>query len=185
MRYDETEHSTPANVIKVEFMKALVILAGGKSRRMGTDKTFLMRNGITFLEKILAEADSLFDQIIISAGSELHTQKIQDFLTQDARYAEKIRIIRDRYENIGPMGGLMSVFEETDLHSFAVTAVDLPLADLRVQTALLDLLEGAEKDTEMLFPNAEEKRAMPLCCQSPMDTLNPAQQHIPERHLTN
>ena len=46
-----------------------VILAGGKSSRMGTDKAGLKIGGVSFLEKIAAELSD-FDELLVSVDSE-------------------------------------------------------------------------------------------------------------------
>lgn len=71
-----------------------VILCGGKSSRMGTDKALLTIGGKTFLEHICIEL-SEFDELIISYGS-LH------------KYAEiKYPVVTDIYTGCGPMGGFI------------------------------------------------------------------------------
>ena len=135
-------------------MKTLVILAGGQSRRMGQDKTFVNYNGSTFLMKLLTKADPLFDRVVISAGSKEHAAKIYEYLKSNQIVCSRLQpeILVDKYENIGPMGGLLSVFEQTSLSSFAVTAVDLPNADLSVLSYLMDryLTDLSEKSAVML-----------------------------------
>lgn len=121
-------------------MKTLVILAGGKSTRMGKDKIFLHiferakpgsgsaregSAGLTFIDYLYQKALPVFDQVLISAGSTEHAEKIEALLPE-------ARIIPDRYESIGPMGGILSVYEETGIERFAVVPADVPGAELRV-----------------------------------------------------
>ena len=61
-------------------MNALVILAGGKSSRMGKDKTFLPYQGTTFLGYLLQKADGIFDRVLISVGSREHGNAIDQWL---------------------------------------------------------------------------------------------------------
>lgn len=129
----------------------LVILAGGKSSRMGSDKTFLKYQNESFLVHLIKEGQKTFDQILISAGSQQHGERIRqhllhhgfvegqnsDIFTDDRCPGSSITIIPDVYEAIGPMGGLLSVFEQTDADSFAIISVDTPRAEPAVCRALL------------------------------------------------
>ncbi|MGI6072360.1 MAG: molybdenum cofactor guanylyltransferase [Lachnospiraceae bacterium] len=116
-------------------MKNLVILAGGKSSRMGMDKVLLKDNGVTFVERIFANALIYFERIIISTDSREHALVIRKLPFMTGRNVE---IVTDNYEAIGPMGGIISVFEETDVERFAIIPVDVPGADMRVLTRLYD-----------------------------------------------
>ena len=121
-------------------MKPLVVLAGGKSTRMGKDKIFLpICDGETFLEALLRRAYGLFDPVILSAGSAAHAQQMAELLYEKrSTFPHLPRIIPDRYPEKGPMGGLVTVLEETGLSRFAVIAADIPKADLEVVSFLYD-----------------------------------------------
>ena len=129
-------------------MNTIVILAGGKSSRMGQDKIFLPYKESSFLGYLLQKAYAHFDRVIISAGSCDHAEKIRLHLhrcREDTRDPLP-QILPDIYESLGPAGGLLSVFEQTALPSFAVTAADMPEADMEVLGFLLDLLHAREAD---------------------------------------
>jgi len=113
-------------------MKTLVILAGGKSTRMGKDKIFLhLHDNETFLEHLYHKASSIFERIIISAGSAEHAAAIKKLLP----IAE---VVADQYAEKGPMGGLVSVYEQTGADRFAVIPVDVPYADMDVLLFFFD-----------------------------------------------
>ena len=121
-------------------MNTLVILAGGKSSRMGNDKTFLPYQGTTFLGHLLQKADGIFDQVLISAGSREHGNTIDQWVSKNPLLCPGLQpeIVIDCYDSIGPMGGLLSIFEQTRLEEFAAVAVDLPEAAMPVLAALLE-----------------------------------------------
>ena len=75
---------------------ALVILAGGKSSRMGREKSDLILNGNTFLE------------IQIEKGKQLGIKKIYISGYKGVRCTEEI--VMDRIKNRGPLGGLEACF---------------------------------------------------------------------------
>jgi len=89
------------------------VLAGGKSRRMGTDKALLTLGGKTLIAAAL-EGFSGFREILISAG--------------DAeRYALfGIPVIVDETPGIGPLGGFTSVLKAAESGFVCFRPVDTP-----------------------------------------------------------
>ncbi len=143
-------------------MKTLVILAGGKSSRMGTDKTFLEYNGRTFLQILLDEANKHFGRVIIAGGNKEHALKIYEYIKASGMRASiKPEILEDKYDSIGPMGGIMSVFEQTKLREFAVTAVDCPNASMEVLAHLLDRMQAADDKYDEMHPVSPKGHELP------------------------
>lgn len=132
--------------------RILVILAGGKSSRMGRDKTFLPYKNTTFLEHLLQNAGLYFSEIYISAGSGEHADRIRKFLEESpcGSVIPSDHIIPDHYDRIGPMGGILSVFESVGCESFVLLAVDIPDADMHVLAALSDLA-GAHGEAALML----------------------------------
>ena len=127
-------------------MKAIVIMAGGESSRMGEDKIFLRYQNSSFLEYLVRRAFAVFDRVLISAGTKEHGALIAQRLSASGSRASvpQPEIIIDRVPGLGPIGGLISVFEKTGLERFAVAAADMPDADMQVLAALLDRLKPEE-----------------------------------------
>ena len=84
---------------------ALVILAGGKSSRMGREKSDLILNGNTFLE------------IQIEKGKQLGIKKIYISGYKGVRCTEEI--VMDRIKNRGPLGGLEACFRKASNSKFS------------------------------------------------------------------
>jgi len=120
-------------------MRTLVILAGGKSSRMGQDKVLLELNGMTFIERIFKNALVCFERIIISTDSDAHADRIKALPAFAHGSAE---FVTDRYDSAGPIGGILSVFEAVDADRFSVISVDVPFADMRVLAMLYDRCAG-------------------------------------------
>lgn len=116
-------------------MKTLVILAGGKSSRMGQDKVLLEFHGKTFIERIFFNALECFERVIISTDNEEHAAAIRSL---PAFAGTDLEIVTDLYDSRGPIGGIRSVFESTDVSRFSIISVDVPCADMRVLAALYD-----------------------------------------------
>ena len=103
-----------------EIMKTIVLLAGGKSSRMGQDKIFLPYRGISFLEHLILRSSEVFDHVLISAGSPEHTERIRCFLEASGAVPQDLitDIIEDHYDSLGPSGGLMSEIEKAGPENF-------------------------------------------------------------------
>ena len=129
-------------------MKNLVILAGGKSIRMGKDKVFLHISDETFIERLFSAGQKYFDRILISTDTQEHAKAISDVLEKNGRNAE---ILTDKYPERGPLGALVTILEETDLDKFAVIPVDVPNAQMEF------LLHLYEMDAPLVIAESDGK----------------------------
>ena len=93
-----------------------VILAGGKSSRMGEDKALLKYEGKFFVEKI-AEELYFFEEKIVARGN---NPELEDFVKKNFW-----KVIPDEYENHGPLGGLHAALEKCDSDALFVVTCDI------------------------------------------------------------
>jgi molybdopterin-guanine dinucleotide biosynthesis protein A len=94
-----------------------VILAGGKSRRMGRDKAQLpwpAGSGTRLIDAVISKMAGVFDRLVLSVQNE------------DAFPEIKVLKVIDRYPDTGPLGGIASVLESGETAIFCV-ACDMPL----------------------------------------------------------
>lgn len=103
-----------------------VILAGGKSSRMGTDKAMLELNGKPFIQHITETLKSVFDHVIIISD---HGEQYK-FLD--------LPIYEDIYKNCGPLGGIHSAFVNTHSEDIFIVSCDIPFIDILAVQYLLD-----------------------------------------------
>jgi molybdopterin-guanine dinucleotide biosynthesis protein A len=123
-----------------------VILAGGKSSRMGRDKALLRLGRETFLEKILAQL-SRFPEIFISASRE------GDY----TRFG--VPVVLDLYPGKGPMGGLYSALVICRSPALLAIGCDKPLFEAALGHWLISRLEGFDA----AVPITRDGRVQPLC----------------------
>ena len=91
-----------------------VILAGGKSTRIGTNKAFLSINGQRIIDRIIDIFRDVFDDIIIVTNNPI------EYLHLD------LKIVTDIIPKKGALGGIYTgLFYATSQHIF-VTACDMP-----------------------------------------------------------
>lgn len=92
---------------------SMVVLAGGKSSRMGNNKADLMYRDKTFLEWQIEKGKQLgISDLIVSGYQGSGCQE---------------RIAADRYKERGPLGGLESAFRQAVHDNCMVITVDMPL----------------------------------------------------------
>ena len=92
-----------------------VLLAGGRSSRMGTDKAFLKIDGVPAWQRQLAKLHALAPtQILISARD---GQNFPD--------NTPARVVRDEVPDAGPLGGLISALRHARESRVLVLGVDL------------------------------------------------------------
>lgn len=91
-----------------------VILAGGKSSRMGEDKALITINGKTFIERVASEMKLVFERVILIA----RTKPSYNFLG--------LQSFDDIYSDCGPLGGIHSGLVHAGAKAIFVTACDTP-----------------------------------------------------------
>ena len=104
-----------------------LILAGGKSCRMGADKALLEAGGITIVERILRQLRELFPEVLISANN---PQKFS-FLG--------VRVVEDLCPGAGPIAGIAAGLSAAANELLFVTACDIPEIDIAFVQKLLAL----------------------------------------------
>lgn len=97
---------------------SLIVLAGGRSRRMGRSKALLPVAGGTLLEHVLAQVEGYFDDIVISL-SPGHRLAL-------AGSVRRTRLVRDAVPGRGPMEGLLAGLKAARHDVCAVIACDIP-----------------------------------------------------------
>ena len=122
-----------------------IILAGGKSSRMGTDKGFIFFNGKTFINHIIDALKPLVNTIIIVSD-----------LSQYGNLGYKQ--IKDVYPESGPLSGLYSGLLESDNDLNLVLSCDVPLISSEI---LRELLKAYSEGNNAVVCKAN-KRVMPL-----------------------
>lgn len=134
-----------------------VILAGGKSTRMGTDKAFLPFRGKHLIDTPIEILTSIFSNVILSVRDP------NDY----SGYA--LPKVADLYESIGPMGGICSVLKSGYSQVFCV-ACDMPYLNAPLIThlcndpgydAVIPVFRGREEVlhaiySDRLIPHFEE-----------------------------
>lgn len=103
-----------------------VLLAGGRSRRMGRDKRFLELDGRTLLDLTLGVLDTLFSEIIVAVAE------------PDSRLDRlRHRVVTDLIPNCAALGGLYTALSVAATPRIFAAACDMPLLNPAVITRLM------------------------------------------------
>ena len=100
------------------------VLAGGKSTRMGTDKSFVLVKGHTLLARMLDLARSVTDEVRI--------------VGDPAKCSPFAPVIEDVYRDCGPLGGIHAALTSTKTGLNLVLAVDIPFVSAEFLSYLVD-----------------------------------------------
>lgn len=136
-----------------------IVLAGGRSERMGQDKALLRRNGLTFLETVVATLRPLVREIVVVADR------------VDKYDLAGCRMVGDAYPNTGPLGGILTGLKALGTGTHLAVACDMPALQPAVLRLLLD---SAAPEWDVVVPEIDG-RMEPLCAVY-ADTAVPALQ---------
>jgi molybdopterin-guanine dinucleotide biosynthesis protein A len=93
-----------------------LLLAGGKSRRMGRDKALLMCDGRSQLDRMGELLGHCVERVFVSVRPE----------QQDEPERRRFEQVVDRYDDLGPVAGILSAMDDHPQADWLVVACDLP-----------------------------------------------------------
>ena len=124
-----------------------IILAGGRSSRMGTDKAFIKIGNKTLIENAIDLIKDYCGEILISTN--IHTGN---------SFPER-RLIPDERQGLGPIGGIYSCLKRSGTEQNLVIAVDIPY----INNGLIQFLLSNVADFELVIPVTGKGKPEPLC----------------------
>ncbi|MFA4842801.1 MAG: molybdenum cofactor guanylyltransferase [Candidatus Omnitrophota bacterium] len=107
-----------------------IILAGGKSSRMGRDKAFIDIGGIPLIKRQIVELKKIFNKIIIVTN------------TPEKYKFRGLKVIRDILPGLGPLGGIYSGLMGSGAFYNFVVACDIPILSIRLIKYMLSQRYG-------------------------------------------
>ena len=146
-----------------------LLLAGGKSRRMGKDKAELKIDGKhTMREKSL------------KLLSDLEIHSFLSIATDDQR-SYNIRTIRDRVANMGPLGAIDSAFAVQPDHAWLVIACDMP--NLSSDTLKTLIANRDPKKSATCYLSPVDEFPEPLCAIYEPSAASQISEAVKHKHL--
>lgn len=127
---------------------SIAVMAGGKSSRMGFDKSFVNILGKPMIEWVLAEVAKFGKEVIIITNETKRYQYL------------KLPIYQDIYPDCGPLGGLHSALYHATNRYVLVVACDMPWLNRSLIEHLLQLRESADVIVPRWHPHPEPLHAV-------------------------
>lgn len=123
-----------------------IVLAGGKSSRMGEDKSLLPIKGQPLIAHIVDQLRDRFDEIIIGAND-------------PEKYAFlKLPVITDIEKDKGPLMGIYSCLKASSNEVNFITACDIPVMNTKLIDDMIQMADGVD----MVLPVGDENKYEPM-----------------------
>ncbi len=110
-----------------------ILIAGGKSRRMGQDKRFLRVRGECVFDRTLALLMDTFAEAIVVLAEPINSLDVRG-----------CRVVYDAIPNTGSLGGLYTGLVEASKPKIFAVACDMPFLNAEVVRFMLSYDDGAD-----------------------------------------
>ena len=142
-----------------------IVLAGGRSRRMGQDKASLSLEGVSLLQRCVDRLAPVDEFVLVGAPGRPLPAATSDL---------PIRIVEDPIEGEGPLMGIAVGLAAATAPVAVVVAVDMPL----LEPELLKLLASRIDETHRWVIPVADDRPQPLCSAFATDALGVVRDHF-------
>jgi molybdopterin-guanine dinucleotide biosynthesis protein A len=123
-----------------------IVLGGGKSSRMGQDKSLLPINGKPLIQHIIDQLEGHFDEIIIGAND-----------SQKFSFSNR-KVVPDLEKDKGPLMGIYSCLKESNNDVNFITACDIPEMNIKLIKNMINLSENFD----IVMPQTDNDKHEPL-----------------------
>ena len=119
-----------------------IILSGGKSSRLNTDKALVHYQGKSLLQRLVNNVLPFVQEVSIISNDEHHKIEGTTFLEEN-------------HEKIGPLGGLKVGLQNSNTDWNLVLSVDMPL--LNINNLIQKLVPNVSDSFKAIIPKSEEQ----------------------------
>jgi len=127
---------------------SVIVLAGGKSSRMGQDKVWMMLDGQPLIERVVRRLLPLAAEVLLSAGDpEPYASLLQSLPVAG-------RVVADQYSGFGPLAGIHAGLSAAHNDVALVVAADMPFVNI----ALLQHMIGLTEEYDGVVPHVLDPR---------------------------
>ena len=136
-----------------------IVLAGGQSRRLGTNKAVVEVGGVPLIKRVVAHLRQLSDDLVIVTNEPEPYRGLGG------------RLVSDEWPGMGSLGGIYSGLRAARHERGLVVACDMPFLNPR----LLRLMVELSRDYDVVMPRLADGRMEPLhavygqACLGPME----------------
>lgn len=150
---------TPQSIEKLPITAA--VLAGGRSLRMGVDKTLLDVDGEALVTRVVEAVRTVSEHTIVVTN--------RPEALQDAELPSDVSVFADEVAYQGPLGGLTTAMARAEDPWVLAVAADMPWLEPRIVQALWDV----RGDADVVVP-VSEKGSEPLLALYRVEACLPA-----------
>jgi len=118
----------------------VILLAGGKSSRMGQDKGLMLLNGKPMIEYIIEIAQQISTEIIIVANN-------------DSYLKFNLPVFKDEFLDKGPLAGIYTGLKNTKTEKNLILSCDVPY----IQKELIEFLISNSEKNEITISLFQDK----------------------------
>jgi molybdopterin-guanine dinucleotide biosynthesis protein A len=138
----------PAQGLPMAEKASVIVLAGGKSIRMGRDKAWMMLDGEPLIERVVRRLLPLAAEVLVSGTD---SQRYEALLR---RLPVAGRVVADQYPGFGPLAGMQAGLSAAGNDLALVVAADMPFVNITLLRHLIDLAPGYDG----VVPNGRDPR---------------------------
>lgn len=113
-----------------------VVLAGGRSKRMGLNKAFLEIDGERIISRVVTILKGIFDDVVLVTNDPLEYEDLD------------VRTVTDIFKGAGSLGGIYTGLFHAHYNYSFITACDMPFLKRDVILRMMDEIE----DYDTLVP---------------------------------
>jgi len=121
------------------------ILAGGKNKRIATEKSLLQISNVVLIDKIVGLLENIFPELIIITGKESLKKRFPEHKTVD-----------DYYKNCGPLAGIHAALKTASSDAVFVFACDMPNLNSGLIRNMSDYYINQKDTPKLLVPRHKE-----------------------------
>lgn len=143
-----------------------IILAGGKSTRMGRDKSFILFSGKPLIETVMEKMAVLFREIVIITN------------TPYLYHGYGVKIYSDIFKDAGPLGGIYTGLVCSKKRYNFFTGCDMPF----INYELVKYMAGVVDGNDIVIPEYNG-RYEPLCAIYSRDCIKVIEENLSERRF--
>ena len=122
---------------------SLVIQAGGKSSRMGENKTLMQFLGVPLIQRVLERTKSIAQEVIIVSNE-----------PEELAFLD-VNVVKDTIPGLGAIGGLYTAMDKANSELVAVVACDLPFVSAAILAEGARLLDHTDADVAIPRVNGD------------------------------
>ncbi len=157
------------SLTEVEMMLTSIVLAGGKSSRLGNCKLSESLCGKSLIEHVIGQLEPISNQVLIITAKEQSSFII----------TYKTEVITDLYPGKGPLGGIYTGLLASKSPYSLVVGCDMPFLNINLLRYMLTLIQGFDA----IVPRLEMDKIEPLHAIYSRRCTNIIQTQLDHEHL--